>query len=305
MSTRPHWPSSALLLSALLGLLPAAPPARGAEPAPAASPVRVELRARALEPGEVVRIVATPATVLDSLEGRFLDRDVFMAPGRHGTWSGWSLVPLDQTPGPAVVELSGRTASGGEVRGALAVTIAAKEFPTEQLTVAPRYVEPPAAVSERIARERKLLAEVYARRDERRPPAEPFVRPVPGEPTSAFGKRRIFNGQPRAPHGGLDLRAATGTPVVAAGPGTVALARDLYYAGGTVIVDHGGGLFTIYAHLSRLDVEPGQELQAGDRVGLSGATGRVTGPHLHWGAKIGSVPFDPRGLLDTGLFDGS
>ena len=98
------------------------------------------------------------------------------------------------------------------------------------------------------------------------------------------------------------VRAATGTPVLASGPGTVVLASDLYYSGNTVIVDHGGGLFTLYAHLSRLGVDEGQQVAAGDRVGLSGATGRVTGPHLHWGAKIGDLPFDPRALLDGSLF---
>ena len=128
------------------------------------------------------------------------------------------------------------------------------------------------------------------------------MRPVPGEPTSTFGKRRFFNDKPRSPHPGLDLRAATGTPVLAAGSGLVAISQDLYYSGNTVIIDHGGGLFTIYAHLSELDVSVGDELEAGVPIGKSGATGRVTGPHLHWGAKIGDRPFDPTALLDPVLF---
>ena len=98
------------------------------------------------------------------------------------------------------------------------------------------------------------------------------------------------------------LRAATGTPVLCSGPGRIALAADLYYSGGTVIVDHGGGLFTIYAHLSKIEAKEGAKIAAGDRVGLSGATGRVTGPHLHWGARVGSEIFDPRALLDPRLF---
>ena len=130
----------------------------------------------------------------------------------------------------------------------------------------------------------------------------PFVRPVPGDPTSEFGTRRIFNGEPRAPHPGIDLHAASGTPVLVAGPGRVALAEDLYYSGGTVIVDHGGGLFTVYAHLSKIDTKEGASVKAGDAVGLSGATGRVTGPHLHWGARVGQAIFDPRALLDPRLF---
>ena len=134
------------------------------------------------------------------------------------------------------------------------------------------------------------------------PLAERFVRPVPGQPTSVFGTRRVFNGQARDPHPGLDLRAASGTDVVASGPGRVVLAQDLYYSGNTVIVDHGGGLFTLYAHLSSIGVENGANVEAGQSLGASGATGRVTGPHLHWGAKIGAIPFNPTALLDDRLF---
>ena len=125
---------------------------------------------------------------------------------------------------------------------------------------------------------------------------------MPGTATSVFGTRRVFNGKPRDPHSGLDLRAASGTPVHSSGPGVVSLAQELYYSGNTVIVDHGGGLFTIYAHLSEIRVQEGDTAEAGDVLGLSGATGRVTGPHLHWGAKIGSVPFDPTALLDRALW---
>jgi murein DD-endopeptidase MepM/ murein hydrolase activator NlpD len=148
------------------------------------------------------------------------------------------------------------------------------------------------------------LVAVYESRRLVVPPGQPFLRPVPGDPTSVFGTRRFFNEQPRDPHPGLDLRASTGTPVISSGAGRVALAAELYYAGGTVIVDHGGGLFTVYAHLSELLVEDGDEVDAGSRIGLSGATGRVTGPHLHWGAKIGNRPFDPEALLDPRLFPG-
>jgi murein DD-endopeptidase MepM/ murein hydrolase activator NlpD len=134
------------------------------------------------------------------------------------------------------------------------------------------------------------------------PPKEPFVRPVPGEPTSRFGTRRLFNGEPRSPHPGIDLRAAAGATVAAAGGGRVVLADELYYSGNLVILDHGGGLFTLYAHLSRIDVREGQSVRRGERLGLAGATGRVTGPHLHWGAKVGDREFDPTALLDPALF---
>jgi murein DD-endopeptidase MepM/ murein hydrolase activator NlpD len=217
-------------------------------------------------------------------------------------WSGWASIPLDREPGVARIEVRGKKSDGRTVAGTRAVTIADKDFPVEELSVAPRYVEPPPEVRARIERETAKLAKIYARRREAAPSRTPFVRPVPGAPTSIFGTRRMFNGKARSPHSGLDLRAATGTPVRAAGAGRVELAEELYYSGNTVLVDHGGGLFTIYAHLSTIAVAPGDPIEAGATLGRSGATGRVTGPHLHWGAKIGERPFDPEALLDPALF---
>jgi murein DD-endopeptidase MepM/ murein hydrolase activator NlpD len=112
----------------------------------------------------------------------------------------------------------------------------------------------------------------------------------------------VFNGKRASPHSGLDLRASKGDPVRAAGGGRVVLAESLYYSGNTVILDHGAGLFTLYAHLSEIKVEDGDDTAQEQIIGLAGATGRVTGPHLHWGAKIGDRPFDPSALLDPLLF---
>jgi murein DD-endopeptidase MepM/ murein hydrolase activator NlpD len=269
--------------------------------------LEVEVRARQLSPGEPVRIVVTSPEALTSLEGRFLGETVAMV--RTGTdgqkgerWSGWAMVALDQAAGAAAAEMTGISADGRKALGRLDVTVQAKEFPTEELSVASKYVSPPPEVQERLARERARLADVYRMRTETPPPGRPFEKPVPGEPTSIFGTRRIFNGEPRSPHPGLDLRGGTGEPVAAAGPGTIVIAGDFYYSGNLVIVDHGGGLFTLYAHLSEIRVEEGQSVDQGEIVGLVGATGRVTGPHLHWGAKIGNRPFDPMALVDAELF---
>lgn len=268
-------------------------------------PVEIALAARALEPGEPVRVTVRTPVPLSAASASFLGRDVALAPASDAgdVWRGWGLIGLDDEAGPAAVEASGTAVDGRPVAGTLAVTVAAKPFPEERLDVQSEYVEPPAEVTRRLERERARLAEIYRRRDAGPRRSGPFVRPVSGEPTSVFGTRRIFNGQPRSPHPGLDLRAAEGTEVLASGPGTVVLAGDLYYSGNTVILDHGGGLFTLYAHLSRVDVEEGERVEAGRPLGRSGSTGRVTGPHLHWGAKIGDAPFDPRALLDPRLFD--
>ncbi|UCF67496.1 MAG: M23 family metallopeptidase [Acidobacteriota bacterium] len=293
-----------LLAAAYLGA--AVPPA--AAPAAGGPELSISFRARALTAGEPVRVVVEAPMPLSRLEARWLDQDVFMVrepvmlPSEAERWTGWGLIPLDQRAGETLLEVEGIDLAGQLVRAALALAIVPKEFPIEHLSVASRYVEPPREVAERLAREREQLRELYARRTPRTVSDQPFVRPVAGEATSVFGTRRFFNDQPRSPHPGLDLRAATGTPVKASGAGIVVLAGDLYYSGKTVLIDHGGGLFTIYAHLSAIEVEEGGEVEAGDRIALSGATGRVTGPHLHWGAKIGERPCDPRALLDPAVF---
>jgi murein DD-endopeptidase MepM/ murein hydrolase activator NlpD len=266
----------------------------------------IALRSRALEPGEIVRVdVASASCALAAPEARFLDQNVaFVADGdARKTWSGWLVIPLERGPGSVDVVVDASCADGSarqEVRHAIVVE--PKTFTEQKLDVESKYVNPSKAALQRIEREKKRLAVVYALRTPLPASASPFVLPVPGDPTSEFGSRRILNGVPKAPHPGIDLRAATGTPVAAAGGGIVALASDLYYSGGTVILDHGAGLFTVYAHLSKIEVKEGATVSTGERVGLSGATGRVTGPHLHWGGRVGSEIFDPRGLTDPKLF---
>jgi murein DD-endopeptidase MepM/ murein hydrolase activator NlpD len=269
--------------------------------------LRIEVRAREVAPGEPLRVDVESAHPLASLEGKFLGEPIFLVRRTVSTssdvWSGWAMIGLDQKSGPTALELTGVRADGSPVVGTHAVTILDKSFPEEHLSVQSKYVEPPPEVQKRLASEREKVSDVYRSRRPVPPADVAFVRPVPGDPTSIFGTRRLFNDQPRSPHPGLDLRAASGTPVLSSGDGLVTLAQDLYYSGNTVIVDHGGGLFTIYAHLSEITVEEGEEVDAGAPLGKSGATGRVTGPHLHWGAKIGSRPFDPTALLDAALFD--
>jgi len=128
-----------------------------------------------------------------------------------------------------------------------------------------------------------------------------FRAPVTAAPTDSFGTRRMFNGKLASVHKGMDFRAAPGTPVRASNSGVVVLAHSLYYAGNTVIIDHGMGLFTLSMHLSRIKVRVGQHVARGDRLGLSGATGRVTGPHLHWAVRWQGAYLDPAKLLQLDL----
>jgi murein DD-endopeptidase MepM/ murein hydrolase activator NlpD len=178
------------------------------------------------------------------------------------------------------------------------VTVKAQQFPTTELKVDDKYVELSPTDAARATREAQETDAIYGTLTPECYWSEPFVAPIKGAKDGRnFGHRRVFNGQPRAPHSGADLRADVGTPVYAANRGRVVLAKDLFYSGNAVIIDHGLGLYTMYLHLSKIDVAPGAIVEQGQRLGLAGATGRVTGPHLHWGVRIVDARVDPFSLL--------
>jgi len=199
-------------------------------------------------------------------------------------------VDLDRRAGRYPIEISGR--SGWKARAELDVV--AKQFPEERLTVPKTYVEPDPKTLARIEREQKLLAALWTKSDGERRWQGPFIRPTDGPAGSPFGLRRFFNGEPRSPHAGIDFRAPEGAPVAASNAGRVVLARDLFFTGNTVVVDHGCGLFTIYVHLSKLDVKKGERVDKGEVIGEVGKTGRATGPHLHFEILVNGVQRDPK-----------
>ena len=163
----------------------------------------------------------------------------------------------------------------------------------ETLTVDPRHVRPNPKELDRIRREQEELKQIYASGSRSRLWQGAFRIPVPGEMNGPFGTRRVFNGELQSHHTGTDFRAQTGDSVHAAAAGVIRLAKDLFYSGNAVIIDHGAGVFTSYSHLSRIDVKVGQKIGKGQAVGLAGATGRATGPHLHWGVKVNSINVNP------------
>ncbi len=177
------------------------------------------------------------------------------------------------------------------------VEIHPAHYRTGKLTVAPKFVEPDPEELKVIAADAELKVKVFGASA-----AEPlwhgdFRAPVRAAPTDSFGTRRMFNGKLASIHKGMDFRSPTGTVVRASNSGVVVLARRLYYEGNCVVIDHGLGLYTLSMHFSRIDVHEGQRVVVGDKLGLSGATGRVTGPHLHWAVRWEGAYLDPGKLL--------
>ncbi|WP_279008020.1 M23 family metallopeptidase [Synergistes jonesii] len=189
------------------------------------------------------------------------------------------------------------TAGGksGEIRHSIKLT--PRKYPSEKLTVDPAKLSPPKEATARIEREAKEGRAALMTNSAGGAPALPFVRPVPGSFSSVYGKSRYFNGAFRGRHGGADLRAKEGTPVKAAAAGRVVLTGDFWFAGKCIYVDNGAGLVTFYCHLSKINVKKGEMINAGEVIALSGKTGRVTGPHLHFSAAWRGEFFDPAPLL--------
>jgi murein DD-endopeptidase MepM/ murein hydrolase activator NlpD len=168
-----------------------------------------------------------------------------------------------------------------------------KQYDTQSLKVAPKHVNPSKPDLERAARDRVVIDRALNTWSDKQPQSLVFSAPVPGVRSSSFGLRRIFNGESRNPHGGMDIAATTGTPVLVPIEGTVIETGDFFFTGNTIFVDHGRGLISMYCHLSAIGVNPGQHVAAGDKLGLVGMTGRATGPHLHWGLVLNHAWVDP------------
>jgi murein DD-endopeptidase MepM/ murein hydrolase activator NlpD len=225
----------------------------------------------------------------------FGDQVVYLFPHPvqpKGVYAGLVGIPLSARPGPAALTVE--WSDGVQKRSeSAAFVIQPGTYGEETLKVDPRHVRPSPKDLERIHREQEELKQIYASGSRSRLWQKEFQVPVPGEMNGPFGTRRLFNNELQSRHTGTDFRAQTGEPVHAASAGVVRLAKELFYSGNAVVIDHGAGVFTSYSHLSRIDVKVGQRIEKGRAVGLAGATGRATGPHLHWGVKVNSVNVNP------------
>jgi len=271
-----------LLALPAAGLLHAKP--QTAASAPAVWPQALQV------PGGVARLSLGPAAARPVVHVRQGDADVpVLVVGDAIEWTAVVGIPLAAAPGDAFVTVQSQ---GGATR-LVHYAVAHKQYKEQHLKVAPRTVDLSPEDQARYERERDHQAGVMATFTEPAPPSLRMRVPVPGRRSSSFGLRRVFNGQPRNPHSGMDIAAPTGTPIVAPLAGRVIDVGDYFFNGGTVWLDHGRGLLTMVCHLSSMDVRVGDVVQAGEAFCKVGATGRVTGPHLHWGVMLNRTMVDP------------
>jgi murein DD-endopeptidase MepM/ murein hydrolase activator NlpD len=264
----------------------------------APSEIQVTHQARSLQPGEVVLLKAQSREPLRRLTASAFGRSFPLFTDAKGlAWTGLIGIDLETKPGRHTVRLRGTDANGGTVLAEDTFTVTAKTFPTRRLTVDEKFVNPPQQALARIREESARMRAIFDTVTPRRYWSGSFSLPVPGPVISAFGKRSVYNGQPRSPHAGTDFQGASGTPIHAPNAGKVVLASALYYSGNTVILDHGLGLYSYFGHMSSFSVKEGDQVNSGEVVGKVGATGVVTGPHLHWSVRLAGTRVDPMSLI--------
>ena len=268
----------------------------GVPAAAAPGAIDVAVAARSIQPGELTVFTLSTMEPVDSVRLRAFNREI--AAFKEGALIWRALVGVDLDAAPRIYHVTVEAKSGRQsIHTTYDLRVEPRHFPTRTLTVDDAFVNPPAGVLDRIAKEARELETLWTRSAPGRLWTGPFALPVPGRAVSSFGMRSIFNGQPRSPHSGADLMSPAGTPIEAPNAGHVVLARNLYFLGNTVVIDHGLGLFSMLAHLSVLEVQEGDEVAPGRIIGRVGATGRVTGPHLHWAVRAGGARIDPLSLV--------
>ncbi len=245
-------------------------------------------------PGDIMLATVTHAT--GTVTGTFRQERLFFNETKKGEWKAIVAVDLHTKPGvyPLEVAVAGRAITH-------TVRIYKKHYPLERLTLPPGMVTLSPKDEARAEREQRQLDAIWPV-DSPRYWKGDFVNPLPGDKIGTrFGVRRILNGIPKSPHSGVDVHAAEGAPVHAPNNGVVALVADQFYAGNCVFLDHGQGIYTMFFHFSKVLVHTGEHVKKGQTLGLVGSTGRATGPHLHWGARVEGARVDPLELIHLKL----
>jgi hypothetical protein len=266
---------------------------------PQTGDLAVDLEFRALYPGEAVKVQLKGRDDIKLADIYFLGSKHTMGKGQNpATWMALIGLDLGIKPGTYKIDISILFTDGSYANISKEILVLGKEFPVKKLWVKQEYVTPPAEVLERIKIESELLRQIYNIFTPNWLGEGNFIIPTEGEVAPNFGERRILNNQPRSSHSGVDISSPYGAPVRASNTGRVVLANDLYFAGKSVVIDHGLGVFTQYLHFSKIIAQRGELVKKGDVIGEIGATGRVTGPHLHWGVKISGARVDPLSLMN-------
>jgi murein DD-endopeptidase MepM/ murein hydrolase activator NlpD len=262
-------------------------------------PPEVSVRAaeREASPGDVIVLDAAASGPLEEARVDVFDHVIPMwSTGDPSRWEALVGVDVETRPGRYPVIVRGLSLLGEPTTTRAAVTVTRKVFGTRRLLVDPRFSEPPASERPRIQREARRLNALFSAAPAARYWNWPFEAPVAAPASSPFGVRSVFNGALRGRHNGVDFASPPGSPVHAPAAGRVALAEPLYFTGNTVIIDHGQGLYSLMAHLERAVVHSDDSVARGDVIGFVGATGRATGPHLHWSVRLQGARVDPLSL---------
>jgi murein DD-endopeptidase MepM/ murein hydrolase activator NlpD len=276
--------------------MPAKPKSRGA------NAWAIQWQPAKLVNGSPVIFQVAPPARLSELSAKWLEHDVFFTyDAASKSWYGMAGVSLETRSGIYPLELKGTTSRGTEISFARKFSIRPAKYPSVAVTVAKRYTEPSPEQLEHIRQDKTVKQDVFKQTDPKREWIGRFRAPVEARVSDVFGTRRTFNGKVQSMHQGLDYAVPQGTPVSAANAGTVLLASPLYFEGNCVVLDHGQGLLTLYLHLSEIKVKSGEQVQSGQEIGLSGGTGRATGPHLHMAVRWEGVYLNPATLLTLKL----
>jgi len=290
----PHRSRLLLCLGAVLLALGAS----AADTVPCGDGLTLRVSSPAPIQGSLVLVEVESGAPLARLKAAWAGQQLhFWADANSSTYRALLGVDLERTPGASPLTLEAELEGGARRSCRLLATVEDGKFAVERLTLPRQFVELGPADLARSQREAARLREVFAGVTPERLWQGGFRLPLAAEAAGNFGTRRILNDQPRSPHSGEDFSAPAGTPVTAAQRGRVALAEELFFSGKTVVLDHGLGLFTFYAHLQSITVEPGQVVEAGALLGRVGSTGRVTAAHLHWAARLNQARVNPRDLV--------
>jgi murein DD-endopeptidase MepM/ murein hydrolase activator NlpD len=303
MAFIPHAWRSVTILAMCLGVT--ASPMLAQHTAASKKPARwsIQVTPPKLVNGVPVFLQVTPSAPLESMTGSWLGHDLIFDHIDGKNWFVLAGVSLETKPGRYPLKVEAVTTSGKHVHFEENLLVGREKYPTIELKVSKQFTEPNVEQQGEIKQAQDVKKEAFSKITPAREWSGPFSAPVKAPSSDIFGTRRVFNGVTKSVHQGLDYRVGPGTPVMAINSGTVILARSLYFEGNCVVIDHGQGLLSLYLHLSELKVKEGDPVERGTEIGLSGATGRATGPHLHLAVRWQGVYVSPAVLLRLPLPD--